>query len=245
MPLAPQDPTVYGDRIAELYDDLHGSLDPTAAVERLFALADGEAVLELGIGSGRVALPLARRGLEVHGIDPSQSMVDRLRAQPGGAEIPVTIGDFADVETDGSFGLVFVAFNTFFALLTQEDQLRCFRNVSDHLAPGGRLVIDGFVPDVTRFDRGQRVGASRVEGTSGLVELAEHDLATQRVNSQLIVFAEHGTRMYPVAIRYAWPSELDLMAQLAGLELESRTGGWDSRTFDSGSTQHISVYRKP
>ena len=135
MPLAPQDPTVYGDRIAEVYDDLHGSLDPTAAVERLFALADGEAVLELGIGSGRVALPLARRGLEVHGIDASQSMVDRLRAQPGGAEIPVTIGDFADVETDGSFGLVFVAFNTFFALLTQEDQLRCFRNVSDHLAP--------------------------------------------------------------------------------------------------------------
>ena len=149
-------PSTYGEHIASMYDALHVHMDPAAAVETLAELAGAGRALELGVGTGRIALPLAARGVEVHGIDASEAMVERLRAKPGGAAIEVTIGDFADVAVEGEFDLVVAAFNMFFALLTQDDQVRCFANVAEHLAPGGAFVVEAFVPDLARYERGQR-----------------------------------------------------------------------------------------
>ncbi len=178
----------------------------------------------------------------MHGIDASEAMVAKLRAKPGGDRVPVTIGDFADVGVDGRYALVFVAFNTFFALLTQEDQLRCFANVAAHLADGGVFVIEAFFPDLARFDRDQRVHVNRIESGEVMLDAARHDPAAQRVDSYHIVLGEQGTRLYPVSIRYAFPSELDLMARLAGLELTDRWGGWNREPFTAASLRHVSVY---
>jgi SAM-dependent methyltransferase len=147
------EPATAGERWAEIYDDWHPGYEETA-ITALADLAHGGRALELGIGTGRIALPLAARGVEVHGIDASPAMVARLRVKPGGAAVPVTIGDFAEVGVDGRFSLIFVAFNTFFALATQEAQVRCFRRVADHLSNGGVFVVEAFVPDLTRFSRG-------------------------------------------------------------------------------------------
>jgi SAM-dependent methyltransferase len=235
-------PETYGDRWASIYDDLHGALDPAAAVERLAPMARDGRVLELGIGTGRIALPLAAHGIEVHGIDASEEMIARLRAKPGGDAIPVTIGDFAGVPVEGRFNLVFVAFNTFFALLTQEDQVRCFRNVAAHLAPEGVFVIEAFVPDPTRWTAGQRIGATHVDEAGARFEVSTHDPVRQHTTSQQIVIDEGGVRLYPVQVRYAYPAELDLMAQLAGLRLISRSGDWSGGPFTAASTAHVSVY---
>jgi hypothetical protein len=169
-------------------------------------------------------------------------MVARLRAKPGGADIPVTMGDFADVGVEGSFSLIFVAFNTLFALLTQNDQLRCFANAAAHLADGGRFVIEAFVPDLARFDRGQRVGVSAVDIDRVDFEVSRHDAVNQRVDSQHVFVTGEGIRLAPVRLRYAFPSELDLMARLAGLELQERWGGWSGESFTNSSTDHVSVY---
>ena len=154
----------YGERIAARYDALYGKLDPTDAVETLVQLAEGRRgpVLELAIGTGRIAVPLAARGVEVHGVDVSEAMVARLRSKPGGEAIPVTMGNFADVPVEGRYGVVFIAFNTFFGLTTQEEQVCCFENVAAHLADEGVFVLEAFVPDVTRFDSRQRVSAITV-----------------------------------------------------------------------------------
>lgn len=237
-------PGTYGDRVATSYDDLYGHMDPTSAVERLASLAGAGRALELGIGTGRIALPLAARGVEVHGIDASEAMVAQLRAKPGGEDVPVAMGDFADVAIDGEFDLIFVAFNTFFALLTQEDQLRCFQNVANHLTADGVFVVRGFVPDLARFDRGQRVSTSRVEVDMTMLEVTQHDAATQRVTSQHIRIDQNSVQLYPVQLRYAWPSELDLMARLAGLHLDSRTADWAGTPFTSDSPGHVSVYAR-
>jgi SAM-dependent methyltransferase len=199
-------------------------------------------VLELAIGTGRLALPLAERGLEVHGIDASEAMVAKLREKPGSDRIPVTMGDFADVGVDGDYALIFIGFNTLFGLLTQEDQLRCFTNATAHLADGGVFVIEVFVPDLARFDRGQRVQTTTVDVDRVMLDASRHDHVAQRVDSQHIVITESGTRLYPVSIRYAFPAELDLMARLAGLELVNRWGGWRRQPFDADSPRHVSVY---
>lgn len=235
-------PQTYGDKIAPRYDDLYAELDPSAAVACLAELAGGGRALELAIGTGRIALPLRERGVDVHGIDASAEMVARLRQKPGGDDIPVTLGDFADVSVDGEFSLVFIAFNTLFALLTQEDQLRCFRNVSAHLAPGGVFVIEAFVPDLSRFDRGQRVSTTRLELGEVTIEASVHDVASQRVDTAHIFLSDEGVELCPLKIRYAWPSELDLMAMLAGLRLRERWGGWEKEPFSSESGSHVSVY---
>jgi SAM-dependent methyltransferase len=163
-PIKEYGPSTYGDRFADLYDEWVQSvpLDTEAAVAFLAELADKGPVLELAIGTGRIALPLARRGIDVRGIDASEQMVARLRAKQGGDRIPVTLGDFADVAVEGKFTLVYVVFNTLFALQTQEAQVRCFENVAAHLAEDGVLVVEAFVPDLSRFDRDQRVEANRV-----------------------------------------------------------------------------------
>jgi SAM-dependent methyltransferase len=240
------DPAFYGDRWADIYDETAdaGVLDPGPAVDFLAGLAGGGRVLELAIGTGRVALPLAARGIVVEGIDASQAMVDRLRAKPGGDGIPVTIGDMAEVGVPGPFRLVYLVFNTLFGLLNQDRQAACFRNVVGVLDPGGLFVVECFVPDLARFDRGQRVHAVSVTEDSAVMNLSRHDAAQQRVTSQVIIFDEHGMRMRPLAIRYCWPAELDLMAEQAGLRLRERYSGWDRQPFDSTSEGHVSVYQR-
>jgi SAM-dependent methyltransferase len=239
-------PETYGDRIAEVYDSLYEEqLDTGAAVDALARLAAGGRVLELAIGTGRLAVPLAQRGIDVHGIDASDEMVARLRAKPAGADIAVTMGDFADVAVEGSFSLVYVVFNTLFALLTQDDQVRCFENVAARLGDGGRFVVEAFVPDVTRWNRGQRVGTTAVHLDRVDLEVSRHDAVEQRVDSQHVLVTRGGTELYPVSLRYAFPSELDLMARPAGLELVDRWGGWSGEPFTSASTSHVSLYGRP
>jgi len=235
----------YGDRIAEIYDQWpSGALDPTSAVTLLVELAPGGRALELGVGTGRVALPLAARGVEVVGIDASEEMVAKLRAKPGGAAIDVVIGDFADVAAPGTFDMVYVAFNTFFALLTQDAQIRCLGNVAAKLRDGGRLVLECFVPDMGRFDRHQTTRTTRVTTDEVHLDTSLHDPVAQRIDSAHVVMGARGVALYPVAIRYAWPAELDAMALVAGLVLEHRYADYDRRPFTRDSPAHVSVYRR-
>lgn len=238
------DAAAYGEHIADVYDQWHGALDE-AVIDTLHELARDRPVLELGIGTGRFAIPLAKRGLPVQGIDASPAMVAKLREKPGGSAIPVTIGNFADVGVPGPFSLVFVAFNTFFALTTQEDQLRCFQNVAARLLPNGVFVIEAFVPDLTRFSGNQTFRTTSVGEGEVRLEATTYDPVTQRVRSEHIVLTEQGVRLIPVRIRLAWPAELDLMAKLAGLSLVHRWGGWERSPFSANSKIHISVYAKP
>jgi SAM-dependent methyltransferase len=236
----------YGDRIADMYDEWYGEaafLDTDAAVDFLADLAGTSRALELAIGTGRVALPLAERGIEVHGIDASEAMVAKLRAKPGGDRIPVTIGDFADVSVEGTFGLVYVVFNTFFALDSQEEQIRCFENVARALAEDGVFVVEAFVPDPARF-AGGHVSVSRVEVDTVQLDLTLVDTVAQRSESQHLVLAPGGIRFYPIQIRWAYPPELDLMARLAGLRLRERSGGWRREPFTGKSERHVSVYER-
>ena len=238
--------STYGDKIAGIYDALYQDLfDVEGTVEVLSGLARGGPVLELAIGTGRIALPLAERGIEVHGVDISEAMVEKLRAKPGGAEIPVTMGDFADVPVYGEYPLVYLVFNTLFALTTQEDQVRCFANVAEHLTTGGVFVVECFWPDIARFDRHQRIGVDRITRDSVVLETSRHDPVSQRSESVHVVMRESGIEMYPVIVRYAYPAEIDLMARLAGLRLRDRFGGWRGQQFTSDSMTHVSVYEKP
>jgi SAM-dependent methyltransferase len=238
------DASTYGDRIAEVYDTWydHASWyrETDAAVEALAELAGDGPVLELAIGTGRVGLPLAQRGLEVHGIDASESMVAKLREKPGGDGIPVTVGDFADVGVDGRYSLVFVVFNTFFALGSQEEQIRCFENVAAHLADDGVFVIEAFVPEPERF--AGNVNVSCVESDLVQLNMSVVDRAAQISESQHVVLTPSGVTFYPVRIRWAYPSELDLMARLAGLRLRERWTGWGREPFTKTSRKHVSVY---
>jgi SAM-dependent methyltransferase len=238
------DPAFYGDRWADVYDEHHGWLDPAAAVEFLAGLAGDGRALELAIGTGRVALPLAGRGVAVEGVDASEAMVARLRAKPGGDSLPVVIGDMAEVPVNGPFRLVYLIFNTLFGLLTQARQAECFTNVARVLGPDGVFVIECFVPDLARFDRGQRIRAREVTEDSATIEVSRHDAVLQRVNTQIVTLDGRGMSLRPVALRYAWPAELDLMAGAAGLRLAERYGDWDRRPFDSLSANHISVYQR-
>jgi len=240
------DARTYGDRIAGVYDELYGELfDDDGAVARLVELAGDGRALELAIGTGRIALPLKERGVEVTGIDISEAMVAKLRAKPGGTDIPIVIGDIAEIDVDGHFGLVFVVFNTLFALTTQEDQVRCFANVARHLTDGGVFVVEAFVPDSTRFTRHQTVRVDSLGTDRVHLEASRHNPVTQTVNSQHIVLTEgKPVEMYPVSIRYSYPSEMDLMARLAGLRLRDRWGGWNGEPFVSESKFHVSVYER-
>jgi SAM-dependent methyltransferase len=236
-------PTTWGDNIAAHYDSLFGYMfNVDTTVEFLLDDAGPGPVLELGVGTGRVALPLVQRGAQVHGIDASRAMVDALRAKPGGEEVVTTIGDFGEAPLGGPHGLIFVVFNTFFALTSQEEQVRCFANVASALHAEGCFVIEAFVPDQTRWTRHQNLGVDRVRPDSVTLELSRHDPVGQRVDAQTVVVSQEGIRLYPVFIRYAWPSELDLMARLAGLRLRDRWGSWAREPFTSESTTHISVY---
>jgi SAM-dependent methyltransferase len=237
----------YGATWAPYYDDIFDKLD--SEIEFLLPLAGSPPrALELAIGSGRVGLPLSNEGVEVTGIDISPEMVALLRGKPGGDKIDVVMGDFADVAIDSIFPLVYLTFNTLFALTSQERQIECFQNVARALEPGGRFVLDAFVPDLKRFDQYQtRMGVSSISSPQAhAYELSVHDPVSQKVVSHYVRRLEDGTTVVlPVEIRYAWPAEIDLMGRLAGLELEERLGWYDRRRFTEQSGQHVSVFRKP
>jgi len=232
--------------IAAEYDDLYAhEWDTDGTVDCLRYLAGAGPVLELGIGTGRLALPLAAGGLEVHGIDGSPEMVAALQAKPGGADIPVTIGDFATASAGTGFSLVVLAVNTIFALPDQEAQVACFANAARHLAPGGRFVVEAWIPDLGAFRHNRRVRHRVLRDDLVSIESAELEPAEQRMRTTQAVFRNGSVRLYPANHRYAWPSELDLMARLAGLEREDRWADWHRRPFDDHSTTHVTVYRCP
>jgi SAM-dependent methyltransferase len=238
----------YGEHWASLYDGIFASVDEDQ-IDLLESLAgDPPRALELGIGTGRLALPLAGRGAEVTGIDISDEMVAKLQEKPGGEQIEVVMGDFAEVGVEGSFPLIYLAFNTLFGLLDQERQIACFHNVAAHLEPGGRFVLDCFVPDMTRFDKfNKRIGAVSINSTEEHdFEISVHRPSEQRVDSHHVRrLADGDTVVLPVSVRYAWPTELDLMGRLAGLELENRWEWYDRTAYTDSSSRHVSVYRKP
>jgi SAM-dependent methyltransferase len=231
----------YGDRIAGVYDEWYSELDP-AAIQVLFELAHEGKALELGIGTGRVAIPLRNRGVNVEGIDASEAMVARLHAKPGGEQILVRIGNFVDVPAEGLYALVYIVFNTFFSPLTQDEQILCFRNVAQHLSPDGRFVIEAFVPDMTRFTAEQAMRVIRIGDREVQLDVSLHQSDKQVISSQHVVLTEAGSQFFPVKIRYVWPSEMDLMARLAGLQLKERWSDWEKSPFTPDSGKHISVY---
>jgi SAM-dependent methyltransferase len=239
-------PSTYGERIADVFDDWYETLvDPGPAADFLGALAGGGRVLELGVGTGRVALVLGGRGLDVHGIDASPAMLAKLVAKPSGQSVTVSVGDYADVAVEGEFALIYAAFNTFFWLTSQSEQLRCLRNVADHLPTGGLFILDAFVPDPTRYDGGQTATVTEIEQDQVTIDVSRHDHLDQTITASHLVLSERGVKLHPVVIRYAWPSELDAMALSSGLELAHRYEDYLRRPFEHSSTQHVSVYRKP
>ena len=237
----------FDEQTAARYDELSSDVfDPDVvdpAVEVLARLAGGGRALELGIGTGRIALPLARRGVAVHGIDLSRAMVARLRAKPGSEGIGVTIGDFATTRVEGSFSLAYLVFNTIMNLTTQEAQVACFGNAAAHLEPGGCFVIEVRVPELRRLPPGQDVLPWAV-GPERLV-FYSYDVATQAMRGHYLEVADGHGEYSTIPFRYVWPAELDLMAQLAGLRLRERWEWWTGEAFTGESRQHVSIWEKP
>ena len=237
----------FGEDVAATYDDgFEGQFDPAAidvTADALAGLAGRGRALELAIGTGRIALPLARRGVAVHGIDMSRAMVARMRDKPGGDAIPVTIGDFAATRVDGTFSLVYLVFNTIMNLTTQDAQVACFRNAAAHLAPGGCFVVEVGVPELRRLPPGQSAVPFQVSPTRWAFDL--YDTATQAMSSNYVTVEGGRGRYRSIPFRYVWPTELDLMAQLAGMRLRDRWAGWAREPFTSESGQHVSVWEKP
>jgi SAM-dependent methyltransferase len=238
--------SLYGDNIADVYDDWYPpGPEVAAAVDALARLAGDGPVLELGIGTGRLALPLAARGVTVHGVDSSAAMTEVLRAKPGAERLEVVVGDMADCPAPlaGGYSLVFVAFNTFFLLPSEDAQRRCLRRAAERLAPGGAVVIEAFVPDPSRYDdAGSYVRALEVDAGRVVLEVSRHR-GQQRVDSQRVVITETGIRLFPLQLRYATVDQLDAMAAGAGLALESRWAGWDGQPFTADARQHVSLWR--
>jgi SAM-dependent methyltransferase len=237
----------FGEGVAATYDEgPDGMFDPAVVgptVDCLAELARGGRALELGIGTGRVALPLTGRGVEVHGIDLSRAMTDRLRAKPGGESIGVTIGDFATARVEGTFRLAYLVYNTIMNLTTQASQVACFRNVAVHLEPGGRFVIETMIPDLRRLPPGERFVV--FDGGETHWGIDEYDVANQGLISHHFEIRDGKVEKSSGPFRYVWPSELDLMAELAGLRLRERWSGWGREPFTSDSRQHVSVWEKP
>jgi SAM-dependent methyltransferase len=237
------DPGLFGRQWAAGYDV--ATPDPLPAAEFLAAVAADGRALELAIGSGRVALPLAAHGLSVEGIEASPEMVALMRAKPGGTEIPVVIGDMADVAVPGPYTLVYLVFNTLFNLVQAQRQADCFRNVARVLAPGGAFVIEAFVPDDADFDNDERVDVRSVTEDSVTLRLHSYDRAAQTFIRQTVTLTNGSVQLAPFAMRYLWPEQIDDLAARAGLQLAERYADWDRSRFDAGSKSHVSVYRKP
>jgi SAM-dependent methyltransferase len=237
----------FDERVAARYDEASAEMfDPSVvdpAVELLAEMAGSGRALEFAIGTGRIALPLAQRGVTVHGIDMSTAMVARLRAKPGGEDIDVTIGDFATTTVDGSFSLVYLVYNTIGNLTTQAAQVACFRNAAVHLEPGGCFVIEVGVPELRRLPPGEIFHVFGASEDSWGID--EYDVATQGLVSHHIENVDGRLERFSAPYRYVWPSELDLMAELAGLRLLERWGGWKREPFTNESRTHVSVWKRP
>lgn len=231
----------YGERISEVYDEFFQKFDP-ACIDLLCEFTAGGQALELGVGTGRIALPLSAKGVKIQGIDASKAMLAKLRAKPSSVNIKVIKGSFESFQIAEKFKLIYVVFNTFFALLTQEAQINCFQCVAEHLSSDGVFLIEAFVPNLARFDEHQTVRATHVSEKRVRLEVSQHDPIAQQSISQHVLISETETRLYPVKIRYAWPAELDLMARLAGLSLQHRWSSWAKTEFNATSKNHISVY---
>ncbi|HLJ04396.1 MAG TPA: class I SAM-dependent methyltransferase [Solirubrobacteraceae bacterium] len=236
----------FGEDVAATYDDeVAEMLDASttdAAVEFLAELAGEDGALELGIGTGRIAIPLARRGVAVSGIDLSSAMVARMRGKPGGSEIPVTLGDFAATRVEGRFSLAYLVFNTIMNLTTQDEQVACFQNVARHLEPGGRFVIEVGVPELQRLPPGETVRAFEITPTH--LGFDEFEVATQGLVSHHYSIRDGKATVHSIPFRYVWPAELDLMARLAGMTFRERWGGWRREPFTAESSMHVSVWEK-
>jgi SAM-dependent methyltransferase len=237
----------FGERVAERYDESSADMFEPAVVDPvvdfLADLAGQGAALELGIGTGRIALPLARRGVRVQGIDLSEAMVARLRAKPGAEQIAVTIGDFATTTVEGSFSIAYLVFNTIGNLTTQDGQVACFQNAAAHLDVGGCFVIEVGVPALQRLPPGETVRAFALTPTH--LGFDEYDVVSQGLISHHYTVVDGKLEVVSVPFRYVWPSELDLMARLAGMRLRERWSGWKREPFTSDSTRHVSVWEKP
>jgi SAM-dependent methyltransferase len=237
----------FGERVAERYDESSTDMFEPAVVEPvvdfLTDLAGDGAALELGIGTGRIALPLAERGVRVHGIDLSEAMVARLRAKPGAEQIDVTIGDFATTKVEETFSVAYLVFNTIMNLTTQDEQVACFQNVAAQLEPGGCFVIEVGVPSLQRLPPGETVQAFEVGATK--LGFDEIEVARQGLISHHYSVVDGKLDVLSIPFRYVWPSELDLMARLAGMTLRERWSGWKREPFTSDSRKHVSVWQKP
>jgi SAM-dependent methyltransferase len=242
----PGDDGYFDERVAARYDESSAEMFNSAAVDPvvdfLVEVADGGPALELGIGTGRIALPMAKRGVEVHGIELSKAMAARLRAKPGGEDVAVTIGDFATTRVEGSFALAYLVFNTIMNLTTQAAQVSCFRNVAAHLQPGGLFVVEVMIPELRRLPPGETFRVFDASENHWGVD--EYDVATQGLVSHHLETVEERLERVSMPFRYVWPSELDLMAELAGMELRERWGGWKREPFTSESRKHVSVWEK-
>jgi SAM-dependent methyltransferase len=233
----------YGERIAEMYDRLHpGVLDTDDCVRTIAEMVGTGRMLELGVGTGRLAIPLAAAGVDVDGIDISSAMLERLNAKPGGERVRTILADFAQLDVDGQYDLVVAAADTFFMLETQDDQLRCFESVARHLTRTGSFAIEAFVPGRGQATNGgvavRKVGVDHV-----VLGLSIHDPHNQLVHGQQVMIDDRGIRLAPATLRYAWPSELDLMARLTGLRLQHRWATWSKTPYTAQSLRHVSVYR--
>lgn len=240
------DPAAYGEHVAADYDELYSAIpDTDEAVATLAELAGAGPLLEMGIGTGRLARPLRERGIDVHGIEASPSMVAELRKLPGGENIPVAVGSFADAELPGErFSVVVLALHTIFGLPTEDEKIRCFANAERHLAEGGLFVVEATVLDVGALRRGQAViprftSADRVE-----LQVLRYDAATQDLETTNVHLSSEGVRLNGFTNAYASPRELDLMARLGGLRLRERWGSWRRDAFDADSARHVSIYAR-
>jgi SAM-dependent methyltransferase len=237
----------FDERVAARYDESAAEMFDSAIVDPvvdfLVEIAGNGRALELGIGTGRIALPLAQRGVTVQGIELSKTMAATLRAKPGGEDIGVTIGDFSTASVDGTFSVAYLVFNTIMNLTTQAAQVACFRNVATQLEPGGCFVIEVGVPELQRLPPGETIRAFHVsESRWGL---DEYDVARQGLTSHHFEIVDGRVERFSVPFRYAWPAELDLMAELAGMRLRERWSGWKREPFTSDSRKHVSVWEKP
>jgi SAM-dependent methyltransferase len=233
----------FGDSIAEGYDNDSIRGDEKATVAFLEQWAQGGRVLELAIGTGRIALPLAAKGIPVDGIDFSPSMIAQLRTKPGGDQLTITLGNFADVAVSSTYNLIYIVFNTLFNLLTQDEQIRCFENVAAHLTERGVFVIEGGVPtEFCRLRKNQYVDLEAIEVDKVHLDTARYNPVTQLLEETHITISDRGTQLIPIVTRYAWPAELDLMARIAGLRLKERWANWNRKQITATSNNCISVY---
>jgi SAM-dependent methyltransferase len=236
----------FGREVAQSYDEAVAEMfDPAVvepAVDALSELAGDGRALEFAIGTGRIALPLAARGVAVCGLELSEAMVEQLRQKPGGTDLPVAIGDMATTRVPGTFRLVYLAFNTIGNLTSQDQQVACFSNAANHLEPGGFFVVEVGVPELRRLQPGERYVVFHADGDSWGID--EYDTSAQRLVSHHLRRQDGYLKERALPFRYVWPAELDLMARLAGMTLASRWADWNRQPFGHESTSHVSVWRK-